>query len=48
VDRGRLLFTSIGHGKRERYFDNVTVEQVRSEEGWKMIGDKPQLWGGHF
>jgi len=25
----------------DRYFDDVTLEKVRSEEGWKMIGDKP-------
>jgi len=29
----------------DRYFDDITVEKVRSEEeGWNMIGDKPQLW----
>lgn len=31
----------------DRYFDDITVEKVRSEEeGWNMIGDKPQLWRG--
>ena len=29
----------------DRYFDDITVEKVRSEEeGWRMIDDKPQLW----
>lgn len=33
----------------DRYFDNKTIEKVRSEgEEWKMIGDKPMLWGGHY
>ncbi len=31
----------------DRYFDNITVEKIRSEkEGLNMIGSKPQLWGG--
>jgi hypothetical protein len=30
----------------DRYFDDINVEKVRSEEegGWNMIGDKPMLW----
>jgi hypothetical protein len=33
----------------DRYFDDTTVEKVRSEEeGWKTIADKPMLWEGHF
>jgi hypothetical protein len=28
-----------------RYFDDITVERVSSEEdGWKSIDDKPLLW----
>jgi len=31
----------------DRYFDDITVESISSEEeGWNMIGDKPQLWSG--
>ena len=30
----------------DRYFDDVTVERVKSEEdGWNKIQDKPLLWG---
>ncbi len=29
----------------DRYFDDITVDQVRSEdEGWNKIQDKPLLW----
>lgn len=29
----------------DRYFDDITVEQVKSdEEGWNRIKDKPTLW----
>jgi hypothetical protein len=29
----------------DRYFEDITVERVRSEEdGWKSINDKPLLW----
>ena len=28
-----------------RYFDDITVEHVKSEEdGWNKISDKPHLW----
>ena len=28
-----------------KYFDDITVDQVRSEdEGWNKIQDKPSLW----
>jgi hypothetical protein len=40
------LFTIIGHGKRavlDRYFDGITVEKLRSEEGLEMICDKLKL-----
>jgi hypothetical protein len=31
--------------ERERYFDDITVERVNSEEkGWKSLEDKPLLW----
>ncbi len=30
----------------DRYFDDITVERVSSEEdGWNKISDKPNLWG---
>ena len=30
----------------DRYFDDITVERVKSEEdGWNKIQDKPLLWG---
>jgi hypothetical protein len=33
----------------DRYFDNITVEKVRSEEeGWNMIDNKPMFWEGHL
>ena len=33
----------------DRYFDDITVEKVRSEEeGWKKIDNKPELWDGQF
>jgi hypothetical protein len=33
----------------DRYFNDITVEKVRSEEeGWKMIGNKPMLLRGHY
>lgn len=53
MDRGRLLFTTNGHGNGgywiDRYFDDITVDQVGSEkEGWKIIGDKPMLWGSNL
>jgi hypothetical protein len=29
----------------DRYFNNITVERVESEEeGWNRINDKPMLW----
>ena len=29
----------------DKYFDDITVDQVRSEdEGWNKIQDKPLLW----
>ena len=29
----------------DRYFDDIAVEKVTSEEdGWNMINEKPQLW----
>lgn len=29
----------------DRYFNDITVEHIKSEEeGWNMIDDKPQLW----
>ena len=29
----------------DRYFDDITVERVNSEEkGWKSLEDKPLLW----
>ena len=29
----------------DRYFDDIAVEKVKSEEdGWNMINEKPQLW----
>jgi hypothetical protein len=29
----------------DRYFDNITVEQVESdEEGWNRIKNRPMLW----
>jgi len=29
----------------DRYFDDITVDRVRSEdEGWNKIQDKPLLW----
>ena len=29
----------------DRYFDDITVEQVESdEEGWNRIKDRPMLW----
>ncbi len=29
----------------DKYFDDITVEKVSSEEeGWNMIGEKHQLW----
>ena len=29
----------------DRYFNNITVERVESEEeGWNRINDKPRLW----
>jgi hypothetical protein len=29
----------------DRYFDDITVERVSSEEdGWKSLDDKPLLW----
>ena len=29
----------------DRYFDNITVDRVESEEdGWRRINDKPSLW----
>ena len=29
----------------DKYFDYITVDQVRSEdEGWNKIDDKPLLW----
>jgi hypothetical protein len=29
----------------DRYFDEITVEQVESdEEGWNRIKDRPMLW----
>lgn len=29
----------------DRYFDDIAVERVSSEEdGWKSLGDKPLLW----
>jgi hypothetical protein len=31
----------------DRYFNDITVEQVESEEeeeAWNMINDKPRLW----
>ena len=43
-----ILFTTVGYGREaglDRYFDDITVEKVRSEEGgWNMINEKPQLW----
>jgi hypothetical protein len=47
VNRRRLLFITIDHEKAilDRYFDDITIEKVRSEEeGWNMINEKPQLW----
>jgi hypothetical protein len=32
----------------DRYFDVITVEKVRAEEGWKTIDDKPMLWECNF
>ena len=31
-----------------RYFEGTTKKVRSEEEGWKMIGDKPKLWGGNF
>jgi hypothetical protein len=29
----------------DRYFDNITVEQVESdEEGWNRIKNRPMFW----
>jgi hypothetical protein len=47
MDRGRLLFSTISYGKEEvlnRYFNDITVEGVESEEAWNRINDKPRLW----
>jgi hypothetical protein len=36
MDRERVL---------DRYFDDITVERVKSErEGWEKLEDKPLLW----
>ena len=47
MDRRRLLFSAISHGKRmcTRYFDDLIVEIVESEKaGWAKIKDKPSIW----
>jgi hypothetical protein len=32
-------------GVLERYFNDITVERIESEEeGWNRINDKPRLW----
>ncbi len=33
-------------GVLDRYFDDISVERVESEDkAWKSINDKPRLWG---
>ena len=35
MERGSVL---------DKYFNNIEVSRVGSEEGWNMIRDKPSLW----
>ncbi|MGA7007729.1 MAG: hypothetical protein WBY28_11690 [Nitrososphaeraceae archaeon] len=46
---GRRLFSPQLAMEREsvldRYFEDITVERISSEEkGWKSLDDKPLLW----